>query len=108
MTRRHCLAFVLAACAAKQPQPQPLHNNGPRSDEHPPIQQTGGPDRDGDGIADTNDKCPDDPEDFDGFDDEDGCPDPDNDRDGIGDVDDICPNEPESRNGNADDDGCPD
>jgi len=43
-------------------------------------------DRDGDGILDNVDKCPDDPEDFDGFQDEDGCPDPDNDQDGILDV----------------------
>nr|HEX4315582.1 hypothetical protein [Kofleriaceae bacterium] len=33
-------------------------------------------DRDGDGIKDDVDQCPDDPEDFDGFQDEDGCPDP--------------------------------
>ena len=33
-------------------------------------------DRDGDGIKDDVDKCPDDPEDFDDFEDEDGCPDP--------------------------------
>ena len=52
------------------------------------------PDRDGDGIPDDIDKCPDEPEDFDGFQDEDGCPDPDNDGDGILDVDDKCPNEP--------------
>ena len=43
-------------------------------------------DRDGDGIPDDVDKCPDDPEDKDGFEDEDGCPDPDNDKDGIPDV----------------------
>jgi len=49
-------------------------------------------DRDGDGIADDVDQCPDDPEDFDGFEDEDGCPDPDNDGDGVLDVDDQCPN----------------
>jgi outer membrane protein OmpA-like peptidoglycan-associated protein len=64
-------------------------------------------DRDGDGIKDDVDKCPDDPEDFDGFQDEDGCPDPDNDRDGIPDVDDKCPNIPENRNGIQDEDGCP-
>ncbi|HEX3477553.1 MAG TPA: hypothetical protein VHT91_21170 [Kofleriaceae bacterium] len=33
-------------------------------------------DRDGDGIKDELDKCPDVPEDKDGFEDEDGCPDP--------------------------------
>ena len=37
-------------------------------------------DRDGDGIKDDVDKCPDEPEDFDGFEDEDGCPEPDNDQ----------------------------
>ena len=64
-------------------------------------------DRDGDGIKDDVDKCPDDPEDFDDFEDEDGCPDLDNDRDGIYDVDDKCPNEPEDKDGVEDDDGCP-
>jgi hypothetical protein len=33
------------------------------------------PDSDGDGISDAQDACPNDPEDFDGFQDEDGCPD---------------------------------
>jgi outer membrane protein OmpA-like peptidoglycan-associated protein len=65
-------------------------------------------DRDGDGYKDDVDQCPDDPEDFDDFEDEDGCPDPDNDKDGILDVDDKCPNEPETKNGFQDEDGCPD
>jgi len=65
-------------------------------------------DRDGDGIKDDVDKCPDDPEDRDGFQDEDGCPDPDNDQDGILDKNDACPNDPETKNGIADEDGCPD
>jgi len=65
-------------------------------------------DRDGDGIKDDVDKCPDDPEDFDGFQDADGCPDPDNDNDGILDVNDRCPNVPEDRDGDQDEDGCPD
>ncbi|HJL19561.1 MAG TPA: OmpA family protein [Sandaracinaceae bacterium LLY-WYZ-13_1] len=64
-------------------------------------------DRDGDGLRDDVDECPDEPEDFDGFADEDGCPDPDNDRDGILDVDDECPMVPEDRDGDADEDGCP-
>ncbi len=64
-------------------------------------------DRDGDGIKDDVDKCPDDPEDFDRFEDEDGCPEPDNDRDGILDVDDKCPNIPEDKDGFQDEDGCP-
>jgi outer membrane protein OmpA-like peptidoglycan-associated protein len=64
-------------------------------------------DRDGDGYRDDTDECPNEPEDFDGFADEDGCPDPDNDRDGILDVDDECPMVPEDRDGDADEDGCP-
>ncbi len=65
-------------------------------------------DRDGDGLRDDEDQCPDQPEDFDHFDDADGCPDPDNDQDGIPDVDDQCPLTPEDRDGEADEDGCPD
>ncbi len=65
-------------------------------------------DRDGDGYKDDQDKCPDQPEDFDGFKDEDGCPDPDNDNDGILDVNDRCPNVPEDFDGDHDEDGCPD
>ncbi len=64
-------------------------------------------DRDGDGLKDDVDKCPDEPEDFDGFQDEDGCPDPDNDNDGILDKDDRCPDNPEDRDGDQDEDGCP-
>jgi OmpA-OmpF porin, OOP family len=64
-------------------------------------------DRDGDGIKDDVDQCPDDPEDLDDFEDIDGCPDPDNDRDGIPDVDDECPLVPEDRDGEEDEDGCP-
>ena len=65
-------------------------------------------DRDGDGIPDDLDKCPNEPEDKDGFQDEDGCPDPDNDGDGIPDIIDKCPNEPETFNNYQDADGCPD
>jgi outer membrane protein OmpA-like peptidoglycan-associated protein len=66
------------------------------------------PDTDHDGLADPIDKCPTQPEDKDGFQDEDGCPDPDNDRDGIPDKTDKCPNEPEDKDGFEDEDGCPD
>src|SRR5262249_40050144 len=48
-------------------------------------------DGDGDGILDPVDRCPEEPEDKDGFEDQDGCPDPDNDRDGVNDVEDACP-----------------
>ena len=60
-------------------------------------------DRDGDGIKDDVDQCPDEPEDVDGFQDQDGCPDPDNDGDQILDKDDKCPNEPGPRSNQ----GCP-
>ena len=72
-------------------------------DERPIIVPKVG-DRDGDGLLDDVDKCPDDPEDKDGFEDEDGCPDPDNDKDGVLDVDDKCPLEP----GPKENLGCPD
>ncbi len=66
-------------------------------------------DRDGDGLADNIDKCPDEPETYNGFQDEDGCPDEaDTDSDGIGDNHDQCILEPEDKDGYLDDDGCPD
>ena len=64
-------------------------------------------DRDGDGIPDADDACPDQPEDFDTFEDEDGCPDTDNDGDGILDADDSCPLQPEDIDQFEDEDGCP-
>jgi outer membrane protein OmpA-like peptidoglycan-associated protein len=71
------------------------------------------------------DACPEVPEDFDGFEDEDGCPEPDNDGDTICDPwvaeegqqdryadrcggSDDCPLVPEDRDGHEDADGCPD
>ncbi len=65
-------------------------------------------DTDGDGIPDDEDLCPEDPEDYDGFEDADGCPDRDNDGDGIPDTEDECPDEPEDKDGYKDADGCPD
>ena len=66
------------------------------------------PDTDGDGIPDSIDMCILDPEDMDGYLDEDGCPDLDNDGDGVPDAVDKCPNEPEDPDGFEDNDGCPD
>ena len=48
-------------------------------------------DHDGDGINDITDLCRHRPEDFDDFEDLDGCPDEDNDQDGIFDGQDECP-----------------
>jgi OOP family OmpA-OmpF porin len=65
-------------------------------------------DSDGDGIDDNADSCPTDPEDMDGWHDEDGCPELDNDEDGINDAADTCPDEAEDMDGEDDADGCPD
>lgn len=65
-------------------------------------------DQDEDGIKNEVDKCPEQPEDKDNFEDSDGCPDTDNDKDGIEDSADNCPNEPETKNEFKDNDGCPD
>ena len=64
-------------------------------------------DSDGGGILDNVDQCVHEPEDKDGFQDQDGCPDLDNDGDGIADKDDKCPMEPEDHDGYQDEDGCP-
>jgi outer membrane protein OmpA-like peptidoglycan-associated protein len=65
-------------------------------------------DSDRDGIPNRTDACPRAREDFDGYEDTDGCPDRDNDLDGLADAVDRCPNEPEDYDGFADEDGCPD
>ena len=65
-------------------------------------------DTDGDGIVDSKDKCPAKPEDIDGFEDLDGCPDTDNDKDTILDVNDKCRDVPEDLDQFEDNDGCPD
>jgi hypothetical protein len=65
-------------------------------------------DSDGDGVPNGRDKCPLVPEDRDGFEDEDGCPDPDNDHDGVADNEDRCPLVAEDIDGFEDEDGCPD
>lgn len=65
-------------------------------------------DRDGDGVPNKFDACINVPEDVDGFEDDDGCPDEDNDKDGILDISDGCPNRPEDVDDFEDADGCPD
>jgi outer membrane protein OmpA-like peptidoglycan-associated protein len=71
------------------------------------VGEVGSSDRDGDGIPDGSDGCNEEPEDRDGYQDNDGCPDLDNDGDGIADANDGCPDQPEDRDGFQDDDGCP-
>jgi outer membrane protein OmpA-like peptidoglycan-associated protein len=81
--------------------------------EEPPPSPPAAPapvDTDGDGLLDNVDKCPEQPEVKNGFQDEDGCPDeiPDTDGDGLRDPDDKCPQEPEDKDTFQDEDGCPD
>ncbi len=110
--------------------------------EEETVEETRNPDSDADGLCDPwvseegvsdkyasvctgIDNCPEEAEDFDGYQDDDGCPDADNDRDGLCDpwVEakgmlsnfahvcqgvDRCPDQPETLNGYKDDDGCPD
>jgi len=65
-------------------------------------------DTDGDGIPDHSDACVRQAEDFDGFEDGDGCPDPDNDGDGVPDEYDGEPLLAEDLDGFEDGDGVPD
>ena len=66
-----------------------------------------GTDQDGDGIEGAADQCPTEPEDRDGYEDTDGCPDNDNDLDTIPDKQDKCPSQAEDQDGFEDGDGCP-
>lgn len=82
-------------------------------------------DSDDDKVPNKFDECKKDPEDMDGFQDNDGCPDPDNDNDGVCDAfvaergesakyapkckgTDKCQEVPEDRDNYQDEDGCPD
>src|SRR5690606_34586157 len=56
-------------------------------------------------IFDSDDPCPLEPEDPDGYEDTDGCPDLDNDGDAVPDLTDICPNTPGQKE--KDPLGCP-
>lgn len=65
-------------------------------------------DSDRDGIFDDRDECDHLPEDFDGFEDTDGCLDPDDDGDLIPDADDRCPRIAAEEDRDDDEDGCTD
>ena len=64
-------------------------------------------DRDGDGVPDDVDQCPDLPEDKDGVQDQDGCPEDDADGDGIPDEEDACPLAPGPASTDPKRNGCP-
>jgi hypothetical protein len=85
--RTALLTFVFVACSPAQPTetivltplpPSPSASAAPTTHAHlRPLHQpiASGGDRDGDGVPDDLDKCPDEPETFNGYEDEDGCPD---------------------------------
>jgi len=98
--------------AEPEPVAEPAPAPEPAPEPAPPPPEPAAPpppaDTDGDGILDVDDACVSDPEDKDGFQDDDGCPELDNDGDGLADGVDTCPLEPETYNGTSDEDGCPD
>jgi outer membrane protein OmpA-like peptidoglycan-associated protein len=77
---------------------------GERAAPKPAVVAAVDPDPDHDGILGAADRCPNEPEDKDGFQDDDGCPDLDDDADGVPDKDDACPR----LFGSATTFGCPD
>lgn len=96
-------ALLLAACdrgetAAPAEQAHPVAQAQPAATTAPPAT-----DRDGDGVVDPEDPCPDQPG-PDGA----ACPPADLDSDGLLDRDDRCPDAPEIFNNVDDADGCPD
>ncbi|HTJ44962.1 MAG TPA: choice-of-anchor D domain-containing protein [Kofleriaceae bacterium] len=95
--------FLAITYAPKSREPEPLPGDRP-----PPPRVIDRGDSDGDGIINSEDQCPTDAEDKDGFKDDDGCPDPDNDGDGIPDNVDKCAGDAEDKDGFQDEDGCPD
>ncbi|MCD6496730.1 MAG: OmpA family protein [Deltaproteobacteria bacterium] len=119
MTIQRSLGRFASQCSGKDNCPM---NAGPAATHGCPKSML---DDDGDGVPDSLDRCPHQPEDKDGFQDQDGCPDPDNDGDGVCDPNaviqgnlaryakickgkDVCPAMPEDRDGYKDADGCPD
>ncbi len=122
---RNGLNIKLAAEVSLQDDPSPLPSDPvPGSATRPPVvakapdwrltlglSWRGGlatSDDDQDGISDSRDGCPKEAEDFDGFEDLDGCPDADNDKDGVPDTKDLAPDLAEDMDGFEDEDGRPD
>jgi len=101
------IALVCVAIPACSSGPQLRSDSKPAASadkpKEPLVVRVADADRDGDGIPDVVDRCPDEPEDYDGFQDDDGCPDRDNDNDGVPDAEDRCPNTP----GPPENAGCP-
>jgi outer membrane protein OmpA-like peptidoglycan-associated protein len=96
------MLLIGAELALLDTHPEPPH------EPPPPSLITPEGDADRDGLPDSRDSCPSEPEDTDGWSDDDGCPERDNDGDQIDDGNDECPDQAEDRDVYDDDDGCPD
>jgi outer membrane protein OmpA-like peptidoglycan-associated protein len=112
-TAREALVTVLdkaKGCLPKDRDGDGIIDSADQCPDTPGLPELAGcPDKDGDRIPDHLDKCVDVPEDFDGVHDDDGCPETqDRDNDGINDDVDKCPDDPEDKDDFEDDDGCPD
>jgi hypothetical protein len=111
MRRMAFFAVLAGACTA--PAPVRSHSPVPEVSDpapHASVWPGGLPavhleDRDGDGAF--FEKCAGEREDFDGFEDDDGCAELDNDRDGILDERDLCPDAAEDNADGERYDGCP-
>jgi outer membrane protein OmpA-like peptidoglycan-associated protein len=117
------LAFAPGAGASEGPVAPPMEDPDPDKDgiigaadacpnEAGAASPNGCPvkDTDGDGLMDPDDKCVDQAETVNSWEDTDGCPDtiPDGDADGLNDLADKCKDQAEDKDGFQDDDGCPD
>jgi len=111
-TARANLEFAVYESSAGQPIRAKSHLEKAKVAAQLAFTKSRGPecerDRDLDGLKDSKDKCPTEPEDYDGDRDDDGCPEFDRDGDGIDDESDRCPDDKEDRYGFQDQDGCPD
>jgi hypothetical protein len=85
----------------------PDPDTGNNECQNQPVLTAEDDDVDDDTIVNWVDLCPWDPEDPDGIQDEDGCPETDADSDGILDEVDLCPEDAEDFDGIQDEDGCP-
>ncbi|MEO7094069.1 MAG: transporter, partial [Polyangiales bacterium] len=93
---------------ATGPRPADEGELGPPTDPSAGADPVAPADRDSDGIADDVDKCADNAETMNGYEDDDGCPEADSDSDTFLDDVDRCPNEAEIFDGIDDEDGCAD
>src|SRR5262245_10690780 len=112
IVRTWCALVLAAGCWSASGSPPSARPAGPAEPAEPAANANLDPDRDG--VTGGWDRCPDVPEDRDGVEDSDGCPEgkgysrhQDDDGDGIRDAVDGCPDDPEDFDTHQDEDGCP-